>query len=371
MRELCVVHSFPLSSFLVDTSTTSFTGATHPPTTATTSALTTTAYQRRRYPFTATSIPLLSTTITTTTTHISPPSILETAVARRQINGRPQRRRLDLSSATGATTVEAPPQPHREAVGMDHTVTRPAAPRSGPRMFLTESGAAGAAAVVGFVEGMTAILNGSISNGGGGVFHPLPSIDVGAAEFCSESIGCMCGVVSRLYTWSETDALVRPVDGVRLESASRTSTRALTSKVAAVGTAVRRLDRFALDCAVGGHGCSLTERALAAFVRRFLRLTHERLYPLLPGAGNAAHAMTSPLALQHMARAVGQRLEFLADACGVTVAVGDSGAGAGTGEARRAPSLDGLHDTARTAVGLPHEDLALAAFVSCSEPLLR
>lgn len=84
MRELCVVHSFPLSSFLVDTSTTSFTGTTHPPTTATTSALATTAYQRRRCPYTATSIPLLST-ITQQQQHISAhPAFL----SRRSLEGR-------------------------------------------------------------------------------------------------------------------------------------------------------------------------------------------------------------------------------------------------------------------------------------------
>jgi hypothetical protein len=88
--------------------------------------------------------------------------------------------------------------------------------------------------------------------------------------------------------------------------------------------------------------------ALARFTKRFLRLVHEQLYPQLPGPeGGCA---LSVLAVMHLAQSLRSRLSHLGAACGV-VPIADGP----RSRLRAGRLLDDLYNSARSAVGLPHE----------------
>lgn len=132
------------------------------------------------------------------------------------------------------------------------------------------------------------------------------------------------------------------------------STRSVAKNVAAVGTLVRRLNMFVADHL---HSPGETSCALARFVKRFLHLMVEQLYPRLPGPRGGGE--TSVLALLHLADSIWERLEYIARSCGLRSARPLNYVYGGV-------QLERLYQAARSSIGFPHEvGHVYARFVEC------
>ena len=248
-----------------------------------------------------------------------------------------------------------------------------------PKPFATEGGAAAAVALASWASYNKAMLREAAQ---------LPSpqeIVVTEDELCLDAARALVGV--RSGSFDVVGAVVRPVEGLRLQLGTATSTARVAASLAKVGTSFHRLELY-VAWATGPTCKSQVCSAFGGAVRMYLDRVQVAVASLANGEGRAerTNGRASSLAALHCrTQRVGRQLRYLATLCGVDASLppGARSGGGGSSDAvtsihfqlssqpRGLALIKKLYTAACDTVDLPHHSLVCGFFLAATKPFLR